>query len=125
MGATLAWYSKELDKDNSLRIGRFYWRRLLRIVPLFWVGVAVYMFTNLSTNIDYLLSNLLFINNFIDSQENIIPVGWSLVIEMQFYLLAPFILIAVYRSPYPLRPLSCSTGGAIMASPSANLRICS
>ena len=87
----------ELQKTNAIDYTHFYLRRLYRILPVFWFALLIYFFTDVEKHSRELISNLLFINNFFPYQDDIIPVGWSLVIEMQFYLLAPLLLYWIYH----------------------------
>ncbi len=92
---------------------RFYIKRLARIYPLFLLGIILYAPINLKQSIRNLPLNLLFIDNF--NFSCIIPVGWSLSIEMQFYLILPWI----GRLLFPLshfRKISILTGVFILSS---------
>jgi peptidoglycan/LPS O-acetylase OafA/YrhL len=99
MGITLI---REYQKTSSINVMRFYKRRVMRIYPLFIVALAIYTMTDFDRNIQYLWSNLLFLTNFSAEQRNIVPVGWSLAVQMQFYLISPFIIIAIFLSKYRL-----------------------
>jgi len=74
-----------LIEDGNIR--RFLIRRLMRIVPLGWLGIALAFFLVDDGNRWQLISNLLFV-------ANIPPFGliepgahfWSLCMEVQFYL---------------------------------------
>ncbi len=48
-----------------------------------------------SGNVESAWANLLYVNNFITVSEQYMPWCWSLAIEEQFYLLAPFFLLLV------------------------------
>lgn len=86
---------REYDKSQSLDVMRFYKRRLLRIYPLFLIALLIFLPTNKSHG-GYLLSNLFFSANAFADQKPIIPVGWSLEVQMQFYLLLPFLCLLLY-----------------------------
>lgn len=99
MGITLI---REYQKNNSINVMRFYKRRVMRIYPLFLVALVIYTMVDFEHNIQFLWSNLLLITNFSAEQRNIIPVGWSLVVQMQFYLISPFIVMAIFLSKHRL-----------------------
>jgi len=99
MGITLI---REYQRDSSIDVMRFYKRRVMRIYPLFLVALLIYMMVDFDRNIQYLWSNLLFITNFSQEYRNIVPVGWSLAVQMQFYLISPFIVMAIYLSKHRL-----------------------
>jgi len=99
MGITLI---REFQKNNSINVMRFYKRRFMRIYPLFLVALVIYMSVDFERNIQYLWPNLLFITNFSAEWRNIVPVGWSLAVQMQFYLIVPFIVMAIFLSKHRL-----------------------
>ena len=86
---------REFDKNQSLDLARFYKRRLLRIYPLFLLALLIFLPTN-SKHSGYLLSNLVFGSNFFEGQKPIIPVGWSLEVQMLFYMMLPFLCLLMY-----------------------------
>ena len=99
MGITLI---REYQKNESINVMRFYKRRMMRIYPLFLVALAIYTMVDFDRNIQYLWSNLLLITNFSAEQRNIIPVGWSLAVQVQFYLISPFIVMVIFLSKHRL-----------------------
>ena len=88
---------RETDRNGTIAARDFYIRRLFRIYPLFLLGLAVYALGNPELAARNLIYNLLFIDNF--QMKNIIPVGWSLSIEMQFYLILPMLMGWLLRMP--------------------------
>lgn len=93
---------KEYERDKGINLMTFYQRRLTRIGPLFLLAILIYLPTD-SDNIKYVWSNLFFASNFFESQRTIIPVGWSLDLQMQFYLLLPLFYIYIfYKTPYKI-----------------------
>ena len=100
---------KEVEQ-NQLSFIDFYKKRIFRIVPaylfmlLFVVicGAFVYMYTDIRALKYYLKNSLFFISNTVFAQgesyfgaklsENPLLHTWSLAIEMQFYLIFPFVI---------------------------------
>ena len=89
---------KSLDKSNTVRF--FLIRRLFRIAPAYYLAIIFYAalllveplstFPNPLRVVDVVLS-VFFINGFFPSAINYVPPGgWSVAIEMIFYLLIPF-----------------------------------
>ena len=88
---------RETERSGTIAARDFYIRRLFRIYPLFLLGLAIYALGNPGLAARNLVYNLLFIDNF--QMKNIIPVGWSLSIEMQFYLVLPLLMGWLLRMP--------------------------
>ncbi|MEX1032753.1 MAG: acyltransferase [Cellvibrionaceae bacterium] len=90
---------REYDKTSDLQIMRFYKRRLMRILPVFLLALLIYLPTD-KDNIGHLWSNLVFMSNYIPGERHVIPVGWSLDVQMHFYFLLPFLVLLMYRIPW-------------------------
>lgn len=83
---------------------KFYIRRFLRIAPLFWLAIPVYLVINgsgPSTNAPNGIGPLqvvltaTFLHGFWpDSVNSVVPGDWSIAAEMMFYLVFPFVIIA-------------------------------
>ena len=86
---------REYDKKGSIDILRFFKRRIMRIYPLFILAILLFLPTN-ERYPGYILSNLTFIANYFETEGQIVPVGWSLEVQMQFYFLLPFICLLMY-----------------------------
>ncbi len=86
---------REYDKNHSIDIIRFYRRRMYRIYPLFLLGLIIFLPTH-RDHFDYLLSNLVFVSNLFPDKKPIIPVAWSLEVQVQFYFLLPFLCLLMY-----------------------------
>src|SRR5205085_2965974 len=98
----------ELDGSGMIRVGRFYRRRIVRLVPalLLFLGVH-YLYVAWSTHASLGAERsidsyaLLFVSNW----RNSVGVGqisdmvhlWSVAMEMQWYLLAPLIVFVLHR----------------------------
>jgi exopolysaccharide production protein ExoZ len=83
----------------------FAFRRILRIVPLYWVlsffSLGYSVFNGSPVSFDRLIKTILFFPIF-DSRFvfPLIPVGWSLSLEMYFYLIIAILLIFFNKSIY-------------------------
>ncbi len=104
---------REYDKTGGIRIGQFYKNRLMRIMPLFLFALLFYLPTD-SENYRFLLSNFLFINNFIPGQDQIIPVGWSLNVQMHFYFILPGIVLLMFQMRRPVLVLALLMCGSTL-----------
>ena len=76
----------------------FYKKRFFRIYPLFLVALLLYTAGQWSYFGKYFFSNLFLINNLIPGERTIIPVGWSLLVEVQYYAVLPLFLILLKKS---------------------------
>lgn len=80
------------QKKNYFRT--FYWRRVLRILPIFYLCIFVMSF--FYGNAAYFLLSVLFLANFAEGFGVQTPHGpgvfWSLCVEEHFYLLWPFLV---------------------------------
>ena len=91
----------------------FYVRRVFRIVPLFWVAIFFYLATTkgegvklwapegISTS-DVLLTFFLLHWSSATAFNSVVPGGWSIAVEMQFYLLFPLIIYLFRRRNGPI-----------------------
>lgn len=90
--------SKRHEKNKNIK---FYIRRFFRIAPLFYFMLAVSVLASATlrtrpTSISDILMNILFIFNFFQPQFlSIVSGGWTIGVEMLFYLWLPLIFIAV------------------------------
>lgn len=84
----------------------FYWRRFLKIVPSYWLNLAVCLalgvtaYASFAVLLNDAIVHLFFVHNWwFDSRMTINGVLWTLAIEVQFYLIAPFLLRLFLRFP--------------------------
>lgn len=85
----------EKEKTEQINFRYFYLKRLFRIYPLYLTLLAIYMMAK-GGDI-YLLANIFAFNNFTGYDNVIIPWSWSISVEVQFYLLAPFVIVFFTR----------------------------
>ena len=107
-----SWSIRSSRERSPIR--NFYLRRLFRIVPMFYIAIAGYLLLyGLSPR--YYAPNgvrwyfvpltAVFLNGFHpETITSVVPGGWSIVVEMTFYLLFPF-LVTHFRTPGRLLPL--------------------
>lgn len=95
-------HDSRLQEDHFTR--NFYIRRIFRIVPMYYLALIYYSidsifisdcFTELTNVKDIIWNdffrNAAFLNNFYPNMLYYVPGGWSIVVEMSFYLFLPFI----------------------------------
>ncbi len=109
----------EHDRTGTLRLGRFYWRRSLRLMPALLFFLAVYLalaplfFPGYPHLRDALIAGL-YVSNFAFVAAQIPPFishTWSLAAEEQFYLLWPAMLLLLLRARRPLLVLGLAWAG--------------
>ena len=92
-----------IARDQRMNLGRFFARRALRIMPAYFVVLAIYFLLPSSREYSEMSQPLW---KFVLSIQNIALHGgtafshaWSLAVEDQFYLALPFLLLFLYRRP--------------------------
>jgi peptidoglycan/LPS O-acetylase OafA/YrhL len=92
-------HDKSVGRDGW--IGPYLIKRIFRIGPLFWAMMVAYLFLwwwPPRHFIELLIINATFAFNFFPRlHESIVAAGWSVGVEMPFYLAFPFILGRVRR----------------------------
>jgi peptidoglycan/LPS O-acetylase OafA/YrhL len=83
---------------------KFYIRRFLRIAPLFWLAIPLYLVVNGTGPSDnapngigplQVILTATFLHGFWpDSVNSVVPGDWSIAAEMTFYLVFPFVITA-------------------------------
>jgi peptidoglycan/LPS O-acetylase OafA/YrhL len=80
---------REIDRDGTVRIGRFLLRRGLRIWPLYFVAMAYVSLTAATAWPDWT-----FLSNYVGGKFSR---SWSLATEEQFYIIVPIMLVISAR----------------------------
>jgi len=100
-----------LARNQPIKLGRFFTRRALRIMPAYFVVLAVYFLLPLWREYSEMSQPLW---KFLLSVQNIALHGgtafshaWSLAVEDQFYLALPFLLLFLYRRPRAVIIIPC------------------
>jgi peptidoglycan/LPS O-acetylase OafA/YrhL len=92
-----------LARDRRIKLGRFFARRVLRIMPAYFVVLAIYFFLpswrEYSEMSQPLWKFLLSVQNIALHAGTAFSHAWSLAVEDQFYLALPFLLLFLYRRP--------------------------
>src|SRR5213595_64771 len=92
-----------LARDQRINLGRFFTRRALRIMPAYFVVLALYFslpswreYTEMSQP---LWKFLLSVQNIALHGGTAFSHAWSLAVEDQFYLALPFLLLFLFHRP--------------------------
>jgi peptidoglycan/LPS O-acetylase OafA/YrhL len=92
-----------LARDRRIKLGRFFARRVLRIMPAYFVVLAIYFllppWREYSEMSQPLWKFLLSVQNIALHGGTAFSHAWSLSVEDQFYLALPFILLFANRWP--------------------------
>jgi len=92
-----------LDKKQKTEyqpVRNYFIRRFFRIVPLYYIAVLAFMFIKYApVNKSSLIANLLLIHGLNPLWMNsIVPGGWSVGIEVLFYLFFPFLFLKLHSA---------------------------
>ncbi|WP_298848853.1 acyltransferase [uncultured Ruegeria sp.] len=67
-------------------------RRFFRIAPLFYVMLIAWLYAGVQAETGTILKNVTFLFGFVpNEQTSLVPAGWSIGVEVIFYLLFPFL----------------------------------
>jgi peptidoglycan/LPS O-acetylase OafA/YrhL len=87
---------------GRIDVAGFYVRRALRILPAYYVALALASAFGQS-NLENTWANLVYVNNFLPYDEQNMVWAWSLAIEEQFYLVVPTLVLGLFTLPARLR----------------------
>jgi len=77
-----------LSKGHTINIPLFYRNRFFRIFPLFMFWCMFYLLTNNIDVVQFVISTFFLVN------KGAVPgVGWTVIVEFQFYILFPFLFL--------------------------------
>lgn len=94
-------YARSIEKGVSHPVQGFLARRLTRILPIYWLGILIYTIVYGFSSRGWLPGPELWhypVNIFLlniwhpDTQSSVVPGGWSISVEVMFYLSFPFIV---------------------------------
>lgn len=94
-------YSNRITEENESVKVNFFIRRFFRIAPYYYTTVVIYVFyriiiKNQPINFKNLIANFTFTNGiYLPGINDIPPGGWSIGVEMLFYLLIPFLFKSI------------------------------
>jgi exopolysaccharide production protein ExoZ len=102
------------DRVDPAAACSFYIRRVFRIVPLFWLAIIFYVLMTKGEGLiklwapdgigarDILLTFFFLHWVSVTALNSVVPGGWSIAVEMQFYLLFPLIIYVFRRHNGPI-----------------------
>lgn len=93
---------REEARDGAFSLPGFYWRRVLRILPVYYlvvtlVGVYYIVLRGETQYLDLWPYYYLFLSNFLIGDIPMLAPTWSLAVEEQFYLIWPVLLLLAPR----------------------------
>ncbi|MEG0634838.1 MAG: acyltransferase, partial [Pseudomonas sp.] len=111
----MSWSARR--KDDLRPVRDFYLRRIFRIAPMFYLAIVLFLFLN-GAVASYFAPNgiswwfvpvtALFLHGFHPETINsVVPGGWSVAVEMTFYLIFP-LLVRIEKLKYLLLLLAVS-----------------
>lgn len=100
----LSW-NHQLDASHSNKTIKFFIRRLMRIAPMYYVGIILYFIIRPPAeafNTQQLVLNAFFLNAWspitmttVNNHWQVVPGGWSIGVEFSFYFIFPLLTLFV------------------------------
>lgn len=87
---------REYEKTNSINLKTFYVRRLLRLTPIYWLLLFLYLLIPGAENRENIWANMIYVNNFLPMDKSAMQWTWTLAVEEQFYMIFPLFLLAIF-----------------------------
>ncbi len=96
---------QDLERHGRIRFGRFYGRRAFKILPSYWVLLAVLAVTGATAftsgptplaRLGHAAIHVFFLQNYLDPRPN--GPTWTLAVEEHFYLCLPLLLAWCWRA---------------------------
>ncbi len=99
---TLPYVKAGVSEGSCPSTARFYKRRALRIFPLFYISLTVFILLDLWSGVALpsraeIVRHILFLHNYQANFSSLNAPYWSLAVEIQFYVALPVIGIIIYR----------------------------
>ena len=92
-------------KSRNEHVWQFYARRIFRIAPMFWLGIIFFVcadglgpryFAPVGIDEKHILMPGFFLNGWHPEYINsVVPGGWSVAVEMTFYLMFPLLVFII------------------------------
>ena len=112
------YYSLDNKRDEVKRFQKFYLRRFFRIAPLFYTMIIFYLIKDVLIHKTFpsnpeIMANFAFIFNLYPPYfESIVTTGWTIGVEMLFYLILPLIYLGFNTIPRSIIFLACTVAFA-------------
>lgn len=112
------YFSLDNKRYEEKRFQKFYLRRLFRIAPLFYIMIIIYLIKDILIlktvpSTAEIAANFAFIFNLYPPYfESIVTTGWTIGVEMLFYLILPLIYLGFNTITRSLIFLACTVAFA-------------
>lgn len=93
---------KDRDRVGQFDLRRYFLNRAIRLLPLYWLAIMIYQLLFVPEQDWFTMVANVFMFSRVLELRTIVPVGWSMEAQVQFYLLLPFLLMVLLLSRRPL-----------------------